>query len=348
MDTKELRVGLLLQGGFARMAPHIGAMEKLIEWGLFKPSRIVGASGGALMALALCPWTVRQAKKVASVITTLSYWKIFTIPRETAVPAAATVLASTAPFWPFIEPETWSRKGRAIGRTVMMFAVGTAFTWFIKRLITAKSAFSNHPLYRLLRASFDFRRIIRSDVEVQVVMCGVPEGQNVVMSTHEEGITTEDILAASIGTSTIALYFQVANFRGQPVTDGEARTNYPVELLEDMDVIFRLSYYPPEPYPRWETMWDHFNVYWSIWAREHYHKEKREYEERRNADPNLPEVVEIMSSKKIPQLEVDDFSRSGLEHSINLGAQIMEENRELIERKLQEALERKRARFRKG
>lgn len=344
MDTKDLKVGLLIPGGFDKLPVHAGALWALIKFGFFRPFRIISASGGGLMALAMAPWNKRHADKVIPIVESLSYRKIFTFPKETVVPAAAAVVAATAPFWPFFEPEALSRKTRAIVRTGMAIGVGVAFVWFIKRLVTAKSAFSNHPLYNLLSRTLDFRAIVNSDVEVEVIMCGVPEGQNVIMGTHEGGLTFEHMLAGAIGTCSIPIYFGVADYRGQPVTDGEGKTNYPVELLEDMDIIFRLSYYPPEAYPKWDTGLDHFNVLWSIWARDRYYADRQKYEERRRENPDLPEVVEIRSERKIPQLEINAFSQTGLSHSIGLGKKIIDDNRTLIEKKLQEALERKRQR----
>lgn len=344
MDLKDLKVGLMLPGGFRRLAVHAGALMALIELDLFKPVKMAAASAGALMALSMARWTKAQAKKVVGVVVNLSYRKIFTVPMETAIPGAALATAATFPLWSHVEPKKLSTKKRLMLHAAQAAVTVLAFVWFGSRFMRSKSVFSNHPLYDLLSSTLDFKSIVESDVEVEVIMCGIPEGQDVIMSTHEEGLTFDDLLAGSIATSSIPLYFPSAQYRGQAVGDGELRQNYPVERLGDMDVIFRLSYFEPEPYPEWETLWDFFNVIWSIFAKANYERERDDYAARRAADPTLPEVVELFSRQPIPRFEVDSFSKSGLGYSIDLGEQVIADNRELIETKLQEALERKRNR----
>ena len=342
MDLKDLKVGLMLPGGFRRLAVHAGALKALVKLALFKPVKMAAASAGALMALAYARWTKSQAKKVVEAVGDLSYRKIFTVPMETAIPGAALATAATFPLWSHVEPKKLSAKKRLVLHAAQAAVTVLAFFWFGSRFMKSKSVFSNHPLFDLLSRTLDFKSIADSDVEVEVIMCGIPKGQDVIMSTHEEGLTFDDVVAAGIATSSIPLYFPTAEYRGQAVGDGELRQNYPVDRLDEMDVIFRLSYFEPEPYPEWETLWDFFNVIWSIFAKDNYERQRDAYAARREADPSLPEVVELFSKQPIPRFEVDSFSKSGLSYSIDLGEQVIADNRELIETKLQEALERKR------
>ena len=109
-----------------------------------------------------------------------------------------------------------------------------------------------------------------------------------------------------------------------------------------MDVIFRFSYsLEPDPYPYLDTWGDHFNAMWAHSKRENSMLRRDKYERQRVENPELPEVIELISDTPIPQLVMESFNREALGHSRDLGKRIVSDNLENIRSALQRAADRK-------
>lgn len=344
MDAKGLKIGIMAPGEFRRIAIHAGAFRALIANGFPRPVRMVTGSVGALIGTPMATWNLKAADNVVRVVENLSYRQIFTVPMGSVITGTSAAVAATFPLWSHFEPEMKPRT-KAIVHGLQTLGIIVLGYWFFKKLMKSSSIFSNHPLYNLLMRTTDYDSIVGSDVEVIITMTDIQTGDELILSTHDKDITPERLLAARIGSSTVPVYFPVGLFDGHIVTDAEVKSDFPVHHLEDMDIIFRLSYsLVPDPYPTSDTWGDHFNGMWAISKRENTILRKDKYEQRRKENPDLPEVVEILTDRQLPRLAMETFNQKGLSHSVQLGEQIIEENRELIKQKMAEALARKKAR----
>jgi predicted acylesterase/phospholipase RssA len=350
LDFSGLRVGLLFQGEFRRLGPHVGAWEALYDLRsagvLPTPVRAVGGSAGAIIATAMAPMTKRNNAHVHSVVRNLKSSNIFSVPLEKKVPAVLAAGALSFPLINHLEPQmnATARVLLHIGQTALGIGLGVLL---VRKMFASPSDFSNEPLRKLLLATLNHRAITRAATEVRIMATDIETGEHVPYSTREPSLSPSELVERLIASSTLPGTFPLATVGSRALTDAEVKTNFPIGELEDMDVVFVFCYSQglgAHPVPK--TKREHETAMWDIAKAEIQRYGVQEYERRREANPRLPEAIRITSQRTIPPLTLDSFNRTALERSIQLGYDIIMENASIIGAAVGRALKRRRARER--
>jgi NTE family protein len=306
---------LVLGGGNALGAYHLGACRRILLAGMF-PDRIVGASIGAVTGAILLgnPPEQRLARLA-------EFWEQAASP--VALPLGGWREArARRSFWAGLEALVGGRPGLFHGALPRLPLLA----------IQPRRALNDHrPLAGTLERLVDFARLNASEVELQVVAVDVETGEEVWFSNRGPGLVPEHLLAA---TAFPPLYPAV-EVDGRLLCDAGLANNLPIDRAFELEPsremlcvavdLFSLSHDRPEGLDGMIARAQ--DIVFASQARRSIAAVARERALARRLDPSSPTAVLAHVAFRAPphqrSLKTIDYSRASIKERSEQGSSDM-------------------------